>query len=300
MAEHLFNSRLRTLYRQRVIAALLLLATGPYAAAFLVMAGVPALESSAAGSALVGVAVLLSALLPWALYGRLTLLGNRQLEQALRRRLGPEAVGEFVGFSAGAETRSWEGETDQDIGLLTVEGNTLVYRGDQYSWSLRRQSIDRIQLQSLAGDQFPPVGPLRVTVYWHGPRDPGRAFTLASRAADTLTRANQATQELDERLRQWWEQGGLEVELTPLLGSPPTDTRAGVLLGDRPAPGSCLSAIAIAVMASSFVWYVAGDLVHGGQYNRAVLWAGLILMVAIVFTAHFLTYLQVHESGQQK
>lgn len=278
---------------------LLLMASVPYAAAFLGMALVPGLESSAAGSALAGVAVLLSALLPWALHGRLTLLGNRQLEQALRQRLGPEAVGEFVGFSAGAEIRSWEGETDQDLGFLALEGNSLVYWGDQYSWSLRQQSIDQIQLQSLAGDQPTPVGLLRVTVYWHGPRDPGRALTLASREADTLAQANLATRELHAQLRRWWSEGAPEAELTPLLGAPPTDTRGGVLL-DRPAPGSCLSALAVAMISFSLLWYLAGGLVHVGHYNRAVLWAGLILMLAIVFTAHFLTYLQVYQARQQK
>jgi hypothetical protein len=64
---------------------------------------------------------------------------------------------------------------------------------------------------------------------------------------------------------------------------------------DRPAPGSCLSALAIGIIAATLLWQTTGLLLREGHYNRAVLWAGLILMGAIVLTAHVLAYLQVHQ-----
>ncbi len=296
MDEPIFNSRLRS--RNRNFAFLALLATGalPYATGFLTFALLPELEGSSWGMGIAATALLLSAFLPWMLQGRLALLGNGPLRHALSRRLGAAATGEFVGFSPGPDVLTWEGETDEDVGFLDWEGNTLVYRGDRHTWTLRREAVDAITLAGgLAGGQTAsrvPGLPVRVAVYWHGPREPGRALTLASREGETTAATNRATLDLARRLREWWEQDHAEPEEPPLLGLPPTDVRGAVRL-DRPAPGSCLSALAIAVIAGSLLYEVAARLTSAEQYSRGLLWAGLIVTLAIIGTGHTMAYLQV-------
>lgn len=307
MSEPLFNARRRAINRN--LGALCLLAAGalPYAAAFLALALCPALEHGPAGQALAAVALVTSALLPWALQGRVALLGNPSLRRGLARRLGELAQGEFVGFSPGEGVMSWDGETDQDVGFLQVEGNTLVYRGDRFCFSLRRENVDEMALQGMLGERpgaagaagrGVTLGPVRIALYWHTPGDPSRVFTLASREAGTLAEANRATRALAERLQAWWTQEQPEAETPVLLGPPPTDTRGGVPL-DRPAPGSCLSALAVGVIAFSLVWRLAADLTRTEQYTRAVLWAGLIVISAVIFTGHVLTYLQISQGRQR-
>ena len=296
MSEPIFNSRLRARNRSFALLALLAAGAAPYAAGFLALTLFPDLERTSLGAGMAGVTLVLSAFLPWVLQGRLALLGNRNLRRTVHLRLGAEATGEFVGFSPGADLLTWEGETDSDVGFLDWEGNTLVYRGDRHSWTLRREAVDEILLASaLPAGETPirvPGMPVRVALYWHGPREPGRALTLASREGDTVAATNRATLDLARRLQAWWQQAHPEPEETPLLGLPPTDLRGAVRL-DRPAPGSCLSALALAVIAGSLLYEVAARLTRTEQYSRALLWAGLIVTLAIIATGHVMAYLQV-------
>lgn len=298
----LFNSRVRAQNRALAFLALLAVGISPYAAGFLALTLTPELEHGPLGAALAGMALLVSAFLPWVLQPRLALLGNRRLRHALHRRLGAVAAGEFVGFSPGADLLSWEGETDEDVGFLDWEANTLVYRGDRHSWTLRREAVDEITISGMvqAGDTpvHLPGAPVRVAVYWHGPRDPGRALTISSREGDTTTATNRATFDLARRLQSWWEQEHPEPDETSLLGLPPTDVRGSARL-DRPAPGSCLSALALAVIAASLLWEVASRLTDTEQYPRGLLWAGLIVTIAILATGHVLAYLQVAQGRKE-
>jgi hypothetical protein len=122
-------------------------------------------------------------------------------------------------------------------------------------------------------------------------------LTLASRSEDHLAVANLATRRLAEELLAWWRTGALAPagEAPSWQGLPPTDLR-GSFPVDQPAPGSCLSALALGVIAAALLGQTTWKLVGVQDYNRAVLWAGLILMGAIVFTSHFLAYLQVHQA----
>jgi hypothetical protein len=297
MAEPLFNARRRA--RQRNLAGLSLFLAGtlPFMLGLLALDASPFLEKSHWGTLLSAALMSLAALLLWSLQGRVALLGNAELRRELRRRLGEDAEGEFVGFSPGGQIRSWEGETDQDVGFLTVRGEALIFHGDRYAWSLPREGVDDVRLLILGEETAHPLTPLRVAVYWHGHREPGRILTLASRSEDHLAAANQATRRLAEELLAWWRSGSPEppAEAPPWLGPPPTDLR-GSFPVDQPAPGSCLSALALGVIAAALLWQTTWKLVGQQDYNRAVLWAGLILMGAIVFTSHFLAYLQVHHS----
>ncbi len=296
MPEPLFDSRMRARNRTFAFLALLAISATPYATGFLALALFPDLERSPLGAATAGVALVLSAFLPWMTQGRLALLGNRRLRGLLHHRLGAEGRGEFVGFSPGPDLLSWEGETDSDVGFLDWEGNTLVYRGDRHSWTLGRGAIDEIVISGALPTGETPVRvpgmPLRVVVYWHGPREPGRALTLASREGDTIAATNRVSLDLARRLQTWWEQDHPEPEEVPLLGLPPTDLRGTVRL-DRPAPGSCLSALALAVIAGSLLYEIAGRLTRTEQYARGLLWAGLIVTTVIIVTGHVMAYLQV-------
>ena len=302
MSEPVFNSRVRTVNRTLAFLGLLTLGAAPYAAAFLALALAPGLERGPLGTAVAAGALVLSAFLPWALQGRLALIGNTRLRRAVHHRLGAAATGEFVGFSPTAELLSFEGETDQDVGFLDWEGNTLIYRGDRYSWTLRREALDEITVGGMLQTPEPsvriPGGAQRVAVYWHGPREPGRALTLASREGDTITATNRVTLDLARRLRAWWEQEHPEPDETPLLGLPPLDMRGAVPLG-RPAPGSCLSVLALAVIAGALLWQTASALAPVGQYPRGILWAGLIVTLAIVATGQVLAYLQVAQGRKE-
>ncbi|NLO74302.1 MAG: hypothetical protein GX100_09390 [candidate division WS1 bacterium] len=297
MTTPVFNARRRS--RQRNLAGLVLFLAGtlPFMTGLLILDLLPDLEQTHVGTLMAAALIALAAMLLWLLQGRVALLGNTELRRELHHRLGAEAAGEFVGFSPGAEIRSWEGETDLDVGFLNAEGNSLIYRGDRYSWSLPRQAVDDIRLLALGEEPAQPLTPVRVALYWHGSGDPGRVFTLASREGDRLQVANENTRRLAELLLAWWENPAPEEQPGPRLGMPPTDLRGGVPV-DQPAPGSCLSALSVGIIAAALLWETTGKLLREFHYNRAVLWAGLILMGAIVLIAHVLSYLQVHESRQ--
>ena len=292
---------MRAWHRNLAFLGLLTLGAAPYVAAFLALALVPSLERGPLGTAVAGVALILSAFLPWLFQGRLALLGNASLRAALHRRLGPAASGEFVGYSPGPELLSFEGETDQDVGFLDWEGNTLIYRGDRYSWTLRREAIDEIALGGMlqAGESAVriPGGPRRVVVYWHGPREPGRALTLAAREGDSVAATNRMTLDLAHRLQEWWAQEHPEPDEILLLGLPPLDLRGAVPLG-RPAPGSCLSVLALAVISGALLYETASRLTHAEHYARGLLWAGLIVTATIIATGHVLAYLQVAQGRE--
>jgi hypothetical protein len=136
-----------------------------------------------------------------------------------------------------------------------------------------------------------------VVIYWHGPREPGRALTLAAREGDTVAATNRATLDLARRLQAWWGEEHPEPDEIPMLGLPPLDLRGAVPLG-RPAPGSCLSVLALAIIAAALLYQTASRLTHAEQYPRALLWAGLVVTVAIIATGHVLAYLQVAQGRE--
>jgi len=294
MGKPLFDARRRA--RQRNLAGLTLFVAGtlPFMVGLVVLDVVPYLEKSHFGTMMAAGLMGVAALLTWSLQSRMALLGNAELRRELRHSLEAGADAEFVGFAPGHEIRSWEGETDQDVGFLSVEGRMLVYRGDRYSWSLPREGIDDIRLLVFGDEAAQPMAPVRVAVYWHGQREPGRTFTLSSRSEDALIPANQATRRLAEQLREWWRSEEESGESGPWPGLPLTDLRGSYPV-DRPAPGSCLSALALGIIAASLLWQTTWTMLRLGNYNRAVLWAGLILMGGIICTAHVLSYLQVHQ-----
>ncbi len=291
MTATLFNSRFKR--RLRIVVALVLLASavGPFLVGIGLLTYVLPEPQGPAAIILTMACFLVVLMLLWACHERLPLAGNAALRRHLATRLADEiAEGwQFVGFSPGSGLRSWEGETDRDVGFLCLAPGVLVFRGDNFSWVLRREAIDRLEM-------MPPTGgPPRIFVQWHAPAEPGRAFTVASREGGTLRQTAEATHQLYKALEDW-VQGTDEPEEVALLGLPPTDLTGSFPL-EQPAAGSCLAVASLGLIALLSIWYVVRTMLAEQLYCQAALWAGLLTGVAIVASAEVLTYLQQYEAN---
>jgi len=277
-----------------VTAGLLLLAAGtvPFAAGLVIITYLLPAPAGTAAGLVTALALVVGLLLPWLSYQRLALFGNGYLRRSLAQKweqAGPASPATtFVGFSPGSDLRMWEGETDRDVGFLELAEGALIYRGDSFSWSLRRESINSIELPEGRGT------PQRIVVHWRMPGQPGRAFTLASREANTLSSAQQATRTLHGTLGQWHAAASSAGPI-PTLGSPPTSLAGSIPVEKLPA-GACLSILSVAVITVLMAWYMAQQFIDRGFYYHAILWAGLIVVAAMIFISYFLGYLQAAEA----
>jgi hypothetical protein len=239
--------------------------------------------SGLAPNLIAAAALILSPLATWLVHNRLALVGNITLRRRLKERLDEEGEAlptgvkpVFVGFSPGEEPLAWEGDTDRDIGFLAAWGDTLVYRGDSWDWSLPRDRIDIIEPMQ------PVAGVPRILIRWHGPRESNRAFTIVSREAADLRGAREATNALLQQLYAWVARpADSEVE-PPKLGMPPTDTSGGRRVDAVPG-GSCLVTLAVVAVTTVAAWQVGGPLVDQERYALAILAAGCVF--AIGFSA---------------
>ncbi len=292
----LFDKAFKT--RNRLIAAtgMLLAAALPFVAG---LTGLALLDSLFQGGpvpaawdgTVTAAAFILAAWLPWQAGNLLGLSGNRGLRLALIRKITSERpadlrdTGRFVGFSPGDQLRTWDGETDCDVGFLTILPEALLYVGDQYAWTLRREHVDRVELSPQT------AGIRRVVIRWHAPREPGRSFTIEARDGATMRRVNAVTMSLAEELTRWSAAEGVDGADVPHYGNPPTDA-PGALTVDGPAPGSCAATLCIATIATVTIWRVAGDFIRAREYFHGILWSGLITVLAAGLTFHVLNYLQ--------
>lgn len=253
------------------------------------------------GSGVVALASMTLALAgPWLAHNYLGLAGNSAMRARLWERVRdryddmPRGITPaFVGFSPGDRLLTWDGDTDQDIGFLAAWGDALVYHGDAFSWHLPRGHIVSIDV---TGDA---PGLERVTVRWAAPREPGRAFTFASREARDLRGARRATQTLLHQLRAWHSATPQsDTPEAPRLGLPPSDTRGGTEVDYLPA-GSCATSIAIGLVAVIAVWHQAAPLIRAGRFHHAILWSGAILVLAALAANSLLRLLQWAERADQ-
>lgn len=259
--------------------------------------------------------------LPWLSQNLTGLAGNSALRERLRRHLSNDPACDlrealFVGFSPGERLHIWHGETDRDIGFLTVADDILIYRGDDFSWSLPCDVIDHIDLTPVE------AGLQRIIIRWHVPRETGRALSLESREAGSISRARTATNQLYFRLKEWEKQSRvahtedradaqtaalaasdarLRVSHTLSLGLPPTDMTGAQIIEEPPA-GSCASILALGVIVVIAIWRITAGLFESGQYYDGILWAGLISVLGALSTGYLLHYLQAWEAehGRQK
>ena len=292
MSESIFTTQFKR--KAWVTAGLLLLVAGtvPFAAGLVIITYLLPSTTGTSAGLVTALALVVGLLLPWVSYQRLALFGNGYLRRSVAQKW--EQAGHslpattFVGFSPGSDLRMWEGETDQDVGFLELAAGALIYRGDSFSWSLRRENISSIDLKEEPGT------PQRIVVHWHTPGQPGRAFTLASREVNTLSGAQQATRTLHGMLGQWYDAAS-SAGPVPTLGSPPTSLAGSIPVEKLPA-GACLSILSVVVITVLMAWYMAQQFIDRGFYYHAVLWAGLIVVAAMIFISYFLSYLQAAEA----
>lgn len=246
----------------------------------------------------------LGGLLPWLAQNTMGLLGNRSLRSKLRQRVISETQcdlegAQFVGFSPGELLHVWQGDTDRDVGFLSITPSTIIYRGDDFAWTLPRDQIDHIDLTPVE------AGLQRVLIRWHVPRETGRTFSLESREACSLSSARRATVTLYQRLREW-HRAEPAADAVPeagelALGLPPTDM-SGAQIIEEPASGSCTVILALGIIVTIAIWRISGAFFAFGHYYEGILWAGLISVLGALVTGYLLHYLQAWEAehGRQK
>jgi len=212
--DRIFSAAVRRRYSLLLTVATFGSALGPFVVALLLFEVLWPEGQDEMSGLLVVCTLLLAVLGPFVIQNRLGLSGNTRLRARLWARVqgrladspdGIEPV--FVGYSPGDDVMLYHGDTDQDIGFLAAWGDTLVYFGDAFSWHLPRERIDDIEVIEVA------PGMERITVRWHAPREPGRAFTFVSREARNMRQARRATAALFGQLLAWID---LPASSTPL------------------------------------------------------------------------------------
>ncbi len=297
MAAAVFDARFKRRMRRLAGAILFAVGVGPFAAGLVALAHLAPARGPVAIALTVACFLVEIALLQ-VCRERLPLVGNAALRRRLQARVLedtsslplPEASQwHFVGFSPGHELRTWEGETDRDVGFLTLAPGVMVFRGDHYAWKLRAEAIQRIDMVA------PPGAPQRIVVFWHVPGEPTRAFTIASREGRTLRQTVAATARLYQAMRGWVERND-HAQDVPSLGLPPTDLSGSFPL-DQPPSGSCAALFSVGIIVLLSLWYVVQQLVAARLYCHAVLWAGMLTSAGIVVSSYILGYLQRYEAN---
>lgn len=280
--------------RNRLVAsaAMVLASAAPFALGLIVITFFVAEPTSWVALLVTAGAFLLAGGFTWLVQDRFALLGNDWLRAKLRSRLGDcedlkggSAEAAFVGFGPSDDVLVWDGETDLDVGFLSVAESAMVFLGDRFTWSLSKDRIDRIDLTPA------PMGPRRIIIRWHAPREPGRAFTLESREARSLREADTETVNLFRDLRKWSLVEPPATDRPPTLGHPPTEHYDGRPIGE-PGAGWCATTLGMMVIIVLTIWYLAGEMLEDGYYYHAVLWAGFVFVGGAVFTRCLLHYLQ--------
>lgn len=139
-----------------------------------------------------------------------SMTGNRKLEDALRKKFGSGTAsggnrGRFVGFSPDSVPRIYEWNWSWDLGLIELEGDRLVYRGEETSFALSRSEITSIALGP------GPVGWLStpsIYIAWRGSDGHSSTFNLRTMDAGSLLKMAVKTRSLAQDLQNW-QQGSL-------------------------------------------------------------------------------------------
>jgi len=156
-----------------------------------------------------GLAIVLSIVATLTVFGVFNSALRRDLAAALARRFGrnpDDGSAYFVGWSPGRGLNPKEGETDHDVGFLTLAPETLNYLGDSVGFGLSRQQVRWIGPAQQGVPLLFDFG-LRILVYWVDPYGQENAFTLERREGRTRFRLRSKNRELIEALRQWHQYG---------------------------------------------------------------------------------------------
>ena len=150
-------------------------------------------------------------------------MGLRKQAAALKARLAKEGVqadgwaGVFVGFSPAAAPRSYELNTNWDLGCLFLRSDRLCYWGEETKFALRAGQITDIKLASGSPTLLPPR---RIYIAWKDKeRGTTGVFNIGCiNGASTLGLRRQ-TSNLAQRLQVVWKSGAAARPMPDLLAT---------------------------------------------------------------------------------
>lgn len=151
-------------------------------------------------SACGGIAVTLLAV--YAIGDRIGLRGYGYLRQALADRLGQQGIDVsqalFVGYSPGAETASFDNDTNLDVGFLILGGDELRYHGDGLAFALPKAHITSVRRAQ------PLQGIRRTVISWQDPSTGPGAMTVEPLDVRNMQELRRACRPFFERILAWW------------------------------------------------------------------------------------------------
>jgi Zn-dependent protease with chaperone function len=163
-------------------------------------AGLPAM----AAPAVVLLAVVATYLLREVVHTMLRRRAGATLARGAAARLGHlPPHGWLVGLAPGPNPRLYTSFSDWDLGYLTLEGDRLVYRGEQAAFALRRDQIGELDM----GPGLPQWLPKpRIYLQWHDDQQgQGQILSLNSWHHGWAGRPRVTTRKLYRRLHEWWK-----------------------------------------------------------------------------------------------
>ena len=141
------------------------------------------------------------------------LIGNqglrRDLAAALQRRFGRNPVdgtASFVGWSPGRGLNTKDGDTDHDVGFLTLTPEALNFLGDTVGFEVQRQQVRWVG-PAQQGVPFLMDFGLRIAVYWVDAWGNENAFTFERREGRSRRQVRRRNRELAEILQLWHQYG---------------------------------------------------------------------------------------------
>ncbi len=169
----------------------------------------------AAGGVAVIAALLLTILGIYISNERVFLIFNaglrRDVAAALHRRLGrnpDDGRAYFVGWAPGTSLSTKDGETDHDVGFLTLTPEKMTFLGDTVAFELLRHQVHATECRQ-AGIRIVMDLGLRIAVHWLDAYGQPNAFTLERREGRSRSQVRRNNRELREALEQWRLQGSV-------------------------------------------------------------------------------------------
>jgi Zn-dependent protease with chaperone function len=166
---------------------------------------------------------------------------------SLKTKLAQEGIqadawdGVFVGFSPAAAPRSYEQNTNWDLGCLFLRSDRLCYWGEETKFSLRPDQITAITLAPGMPSLLPPW---RIYFAWKDDElGTSGVFNIGCINGASTLRLREQSSKLAERLKTWWKAPATTRPLPgPLaaLRSPQIGAVTRVAPGSIASPGKVL------------------------------------------------------------
>jgi Zn-dependent protease with chaperone function len=132
-----------------------------------------------------------------------------KLVASLKSKLAKEGIqadawdGVFVGFSPAAAPRSYEHNTNWDLGCLFIRSDRLCYWGEETKFSLRPDQIIAIKVAPGMPGLLPPR---RIYMAWKDDElGTSGAFNIGCINGTSTLRLRELSSKLAERLNVWWK-----------------------------------------------------------------------------------------------